>query len=181
VEMAAVATGNWPLSPEPAPGGWTRFPHVATRTPGVDARPARAARDFTVDTLQRWGVTHRCEDIAIVVSELVTNAMRHALADSGGTRPGSLIRLGLLRPGPAVLCAVADPGRNAPVVQEQGLLAESGRGLHVIGALADTWGYTTPSDSGKVVWAVFSDYWPPRCGSGALSRVELPRSGDART
>jgi hypothetical protein len=156
VEMAAVASGSWPLSPEPDPMGWTCFPRVATRTPGVDAPSVRAARDFAVATVQRWGAAHRCEDIAIVVSELLTNALRHALPESGETWPRSPIRLGLLQPGPCVLCAIADPSRGAPMPKHPGLLAETGRGLHVIGALADAWGYTTPADTGKVVWAMFS-------------------------
>jgi anti-sigma regulatory factor (Ser/Thr protein kinase) len=156
VEMAAVASGNWPLWPEPSPQGWTCFPRVAIRSPGVNPRPARAARDFAIATLQRWGAAERTEDVAVVVSELVTNALRHALPDSSETQPRSLIRLALLQPGPCVLCAVADPSRRAPVAKEADLLAETGRGLHVVGALADAWGYTTPSDMGKVVWAMFS-------------------------
>src|SRR6266700_6188574 len=76
------------------------------------------------------------------------------------------IRLGLLQPGPCVLCAVADPSERAPVATEPGHLAETGRGLHVIGALSDQWGYTTPSDMGKVVWAMFSARpGPPHAGS----------------
>jgi anti-sigma regulatory factor (Ser/Thr protein kinase) len=118
--------------------------------------PARAAREFAVATVQRWGAAERTDDVAVVVSELVSNAMRHALPDSGGTRPCRLVRLALLQPGPCVLCAVADPGRTAPVVKEADLLAETGRGLHVVGALSDTWGYTVPSELGKVVWAMFS-------------------------
>jgi hypothetical protein len=156
VEMAAVASGNWPLFPEPGPRGWTCFPRVAIRSPGVNSRPARAARDFAIATLQRWGAAERMEDVAVVVSELVTNAFRHALPGSGETRPGSVIRLGLLQPGPCVLCAVADPSPTAPVAKEADLLAETGRGLHVVGALADTWGYTMAGDMGKVVWAMFS-------------------------
>jgi hypothetical protein len=163
VEMAAVASGNWPLSAEPGPGSWTCFPRVATRTPGLDARSVRAARDFTTATVQRWGVAQRCEDITIVVSELLTNALRHALPDSSETRPRSSVRLGLLQPGPSVLCAVADPSRRAPVPKDPGLLAETGRGLHVVAALADAWGYTTPSDIGKVVWAMFSTDRAPPC------------------
>jgi hypothetical protein len=41
-------------------------------------------------------------------------------------------------------------------VKDADVLAENGRGLHVVGALADIWGYTGPSDMGKVVWAMFS-------------------------
>jgi hypothetical protein len=42
------------------------------------------------------------------------------------------------------------------VANETDVLAETGRGLHVVGALADLWGYTTPGDKGKAVWAMFS-------------------------
>src|SRR6266496_6511148 len=156
VEMAALASGNWPLAPGPASQRWTRVARVATRTPGADARSVRAARDFTIATLQRWGTAQRCDDIAMVVSELLTNALRHALPACGQPRPQSAIRFGLLQPGRCVVCAVADPSQAAPIPNDPGLTAETGRGLHVIGALADTWGYTAPTDRGKVVWAMFS-------------------------
>jgi len=156
LEMAAVASGNWPLWPQPGPRGWTCFPRVAVRYPGVKPQPARAARDFAVATLRRWGAAQRSEDVAIVVSELVTNAVRHALPDSGVTPRRSLIRLGLVQPGPCVLCAVADPSGAVPVMNQADVLAETGRGLHVVGGLADLWGYTAPGERGKVVWAMFS-------------------------
>src|SRR5260370_18881245 len=143
-EMAARASGIWPLPPEPGPRAGMCRPKVATRTPGTEAGLVRAARGFTIATLQRWGGTDRREDIAIVVSELVTNALRHALAGPGAPRPRGPFRLGLVQPGPCLPCAVADPSQQPPVPQEPGYLAETGRGLHVIGALADTWGYTRP-------------------------------------
>src|SRR5437868_263630 len=81
--MAAVASGNWPLWPEPGPQGWTCFPRVATRSLAMKPKPARAARDFAVATVKRWGAAGCADDVAIVVSELVTNALRHALPASG--------------------------------------------------------------------------------------------------
>ena len=156
LQMAAVASGNWPLWPEPGPQGWTCFPRVATRSLAMKPKPVRAARDFAVATVQRWGAAECADDVAIVVSELVTNALRHALPGSGETQQRRPVRLGLLQPGPCVLCAVADPGRTVPVAKEADVLAETGRGLHVVSALADLWGYTTPSDKGKAVWAMFS-------------------------
>lgn len=172
VQMAAVVSGNWPLSAEPGAPGWTCFPRIATRTPSPDARSVRAGRDFTVATLQRWGATERCDDIAIVVSELLTNALRHALPDVGEMQPRCPVRLGLLQPGRCVLCAVADPSRRAPAPKEPGTLAETGRGLHVIGALADTWGYTPPSHTGKVVWALFNLNRPRSALPGPGSRTD---------
>ena len=156
LQMAAVASGNWPLLPEPGPQGWTCFPRVAIRSLDMRPKPVRAAREFAVATVRRWGAAGCADDVAIVVSELVTNALRHALPAPGGTQQRRLVRLGLLQPGPCVLCVVADPGRAAPVAKEADVLAETGRGLHVVGALADLWGYTTPSDKGKAVWAMFS-------------------------
>ena len=152
-EMAGLAKGNLRPSPDPASAGRTRLPRIATRTLGADACSVRAARDFTAATLSRWGTAERGQDIAIVVSELLTNALRHALprTDDIPRRP---IRLGLLQPGSCVLCAVADPSAAAPAPQAPGSLAETGRGLHIIYALSDQWGYV-PNDAGKVVWAIF--------------------------
>ena len=94
----------------------------------------------------------------MVVSELVTSALRQALPIPGDTRLRlGLLRLGLLRPGPSLLCAVADLGKAAPLPRRPRSLAETGRGLHIICTLSDKWGHTTtPGDTGKVVWALFT-------------------------
>jgi hypothetical protein len=170
--MAAMASGNWPPSPQLGAACWTCFPRVAIRTPGPDARAVREARGFAVATLQRWGVADRCDDIALVVSELLTNALRHGLPGPGEPCFPCPVRLGLLQPGPSVLCAVADPSQHPPVLKEPGSLAETGRGLRVIGRLADAWGCTAPCDTGKVVWAVLSVKPAPADGR--------PRPADGR-
>jgi Histidine kinase-like ATPase domain len=136
-----------------------------------DASSVHAARDFSLATLRRWGVAGRRDDIAAVVSELMTNALRHGRPDHGPTEPGQPetgqpesgrpaprwpVRLGLVQPGPWVLCAVSDLSAEPPVPKELDYLAESGRGLHIVGALCDLWGFTTPSGGGKVVWALFA-------------------------
>ena len=120
--------------------GWARLPRIATCAPGAGAGSVRAARDFTVATLHRWGVVERSHDIVVVVSELVTSALRHALPghrDAPHRRP---IRLGLLQLRPCVLCAVADPDTAAPVPRPPGSLGATGRGLHIICALSDRLG-----------------------------------------
>jgi hypothetical protein len=53
------------------------------------------------------------------------------------------------------MCAVADASSAVPVPRKPDLLDETGRGLHVIAALSDQWGYTTSGDMGKVIWALF--------------------------
>lgn len=160
VKTAALVSGNWPLRPDPAPLGWTCFPRIATRTPGLDGPAVGEARDFAIATVRRWGAAQRCDDVAVVVSELLTNALRHALPGPGESSPRWPIRLGLLHPGPCVLCVVADPSKRLPVPREPGILSENGRGLHVIGALSDDWGYAVLGDFGKVVWAMFSTAVP---------------------
>jgi len=153
-EMAGLAGSGRPL-PDPAPAGWACRPRIATCTLGAGIGSIHAARDFTVATLGRWSAAERCQDIAVVVSELLTNALRHALPGSGDARPWRPIRLGLLQLRPCVLCAVADPSPAAPVLRPPGSLAETGRGLHIVCALSDGWGYTS-SGTGKVVWAMFT-------------------------
>jgi two-component sensor histidine kinase len=91
-----------------------------------------------------------------VVSELLTNALRHALPAATEAGIGWPVQLGLLQRGRCVTCAVADPSKAAPVPGRPGYLAETGRGLHVIAALSDRWGFTTSGDGGKVIWALFS-------------------------
>jgi anti-sigma regulatory factor (Ser/Thr protein kinase) len=173
-EMAAVAVGASGLSPArgstatetgttsagdaaPALPGWTSFPRVAMRTPGVEAGSVSAARKFTTLTLRRWGVTDRESDISVVVSELLSNALRHGLPPLAAGPPGRPIRLGLVHSGPSLMCAVADPSDQLPVPKDPCWLDESGRGLHVIASLSDQWGScAAPGRAGKVVWATFT-------------------------
>jgi anti-sigma regulatory factor (Ser/Thr protein kinase) len=168
VTMAAAAAGTHPLAAGSVSLDWTRFPRIAIRTPSLDPSSVSQAREFSLATLRRWGVADRTDDIGIVVSELLTNALRHGVPQAS-TQPASSqphahgqrrsrwpVRLGLVQPGRYVMCAVADPGTRMPVPREPDYLAESGRGLHVINALSDGWGSTVPTDAGKVVWAVFA-------------------------
>jgi hypothetical protein len=156
--MTDLACGDWRWAADPGPLGWACPPEFA-RGMGTDTGMVCLARDFTAATLYQWGAGGRTDDIAIVVSELLTNALRHGLprlpelADVPSRNP---IRFGLRQTGPWVLCAVADPSRAVPVTRVPSSFAEAGRGLQIIRALSDTWGYTTPDDAGKVVWATFT-------------------------
>ena len=170
-EMAALADGNGAPSPDAAPVRWACFPEIASPASGVDASRIGAAREFTLSTLQGWGVAERREDVAVVVSELLTNALLHALPAAGQARTGWPVRLGLLQSGHCVICAVADPSRVAPVLQQPVHFGETGRGLHVIAALSDQWGCTIPTDIGKVLWAMFSTRLAPPL-SGPRSRPD---------
>jgi hypothetical protein len=168
VEMAALLSGHWPVDPaaveEGAAGSaWSSAPRVAMRTPAPVPSAVAAARAFTLRTLHRWGAADCAEDVAAVMSEFLTNALRHGLAP-GATSPGTgnPIRLALLHPGPCVLCAVADPSDALPVPREPDFLSESGRGLQVVASLSHRWGYCpAPNRGGKVVWATIPTSCPP--------------------
>ena len=180
--LAGSAGTHW-LTPALEIAGALAEPWLATFTPPPGARCAAAARSFTAATLAGRDTTGRVDDIVTVVSELVTNAWQHALARED--RPG--IRLGLLggrAGGPGVLCAVADPGPRPPVPREAGDLATGGRGLQVVGALSDDWGWAPSHPGGKVVWALFGT-WPgyshPPPGTGIMGAAQPQGSSHDRT
>ncbi|MFI8926846.1 ATP-binding protein [Streptomyces sp. NPDC053474] len=138
------------------------------------ALPARyeavgSARRFTRETLTSWELDDRFDDIALVVSELVTNALRHALpGDRTHTEvhcvvgEDSPVRLHMMRWTSRLVCAVRDPSDDGPVARETGdalddFASESGRGLFLVDSFSDGWGWHPLAGalSGKVVWALF--------------------------
>jgi anti-sigma regulatory factor (Ser/Thr protein kinase) len=145
--------------PDGEPSKWA-MPRVATRTPAPATRSIATARAFTLRTMEKWGVLGRGADAAAVVTELLTNALRHALPqlpDHAETLSTWPIRLGLADPGPYVICAVADPSGDVPAPRHADWHDEAGRGLLVVASLSDQWGYcTAPDEQGKVVWAAFA-------------------------
>ncbi|MFI6039395.1 ATP-binding protein [Streptomyces sp. NPDC051315] len=122
----------------------------------------REARQFTRRTLAQWDVGDRFDDICLVVSELVTNALRHGLTpDStpyGTGEPPPPVRLHLMRWTERLVCAVRDPSHDSPLPREaDDFSAESGRGLFLVDSFTDGWGWhpLTGALGGKVVWALF--------------------------
>ncbi|MFH8219741.1 ATP-binding protein [Streptomyces sp. NPDC018057] len=121
----------------------------------------REARQFTRATLDQWDLGERFDDVCLVVSELVTNALRHALPDAPGPRAcdhGPSVRLHLMHWTERLVCAVRDPSRESPVARESDdFSAESGRGLFLVDSFSDGWGWHPLAGTlgGKVVWALF--------------------------
>jgi len=117
------------------------------------------ARRFTRRTLDQWDTGERFDDVCLVVSELVTNALRHALpATCVQVDHGAPVRLHLMRWTERLVCAVRDPSQDSPVAREtDDFSAESGRGLFLVDSFSDSWGWHPLAGTlgGKVVWALF--------------------------
>jgi anti-sigma regulatory factor (Ser/Thr protein kinase) len=107
-----------------------------------------SARLFVRDVLSQWQLAHLWDDAAVVATELVTNASRHA--DSRAT-------LTLERVPDGVRVSVADEGGSIPRVREASSPPElGGRGLRIIATLSRDWGFAMLPE-GKRVWAVLPD------------------------
>ncbi|WP_240506250.1 ATP-binding protein [Thermoactinospora rubra] len=107
--------------------------------------PVSVARMFVATALREWEVPEAICDTQLVVSELVTNAIRHG---------GGALSLALVVRGGHVACAVSDPGGDPPAAVDADCFAEYGRGLHLVQALSLCWGWYPTTGGGKRVWAV---------------------------
>jgi serine phosphatase RsbU (regulator of sigma subunit)/anti-sigma regulatory factor (Ser/Thr protein kinase) len=105
-----------------------------------DAAPGRARR-LARRALERWDMEDLSDSVELLVSEVVTNAVRYA------ERPVSLrlLRTDVLR------CEVGDDSPQLPRQRKARDTDEGGRGLFLVNRLARRWGATRLS-SGKVVW-----------------------------
>jgi anti-sigma regulatory factor (Ser/Thr protein kinase) len=110
----------------------------------LDRDPAQVgrARAAVREQLHGWGLARLADPAELMVSELVTNAVRHS--------HGRPVELRLVR-GDTLLCEVEDDDHELPTLLSAGPTDESGRGLRVVSALAREWG-TTRTPAGKTVW-----------------------------
>lgn len=115
---------------------------------------ARRAREFTRITLQDWGMTDRVDVAELVVSELVTNSLRHGLLSAQWMPGEHPIGLTILRLDPYLMCLVTDPDLTCPRRIDSCAGAEGGRGLQVVEACSVRWGWEPIAGDGKVVWAL---------------------------
>lgn len=137
---------------------WSELPHDLLRIlESVDTQPpdrqrtldlpaaltsGRHARRWLRTTLTAWGVADRLDDVELLASELINNAVVHATS-------AVMVRLrlqdGRLR------VEVTDTGIGSLHRQRTTLDDTSGRGLFLVEALSSAWG-TAAGESGKVVW-----------------------------
>ncbi len=118
---------------------------VTWTLPPGDAEAVAHARSLVSRRLRTWGLQAHAHETTLVVSELVTNAVRY----SGGQVTLRLIRTDSHR----LVCEVSDPGNARPWLHRAGSLDEHGRGLLIVHKVADRWGVRWNNDGGKTTWA----------------------------
>jgi hypothetical protein len=128
---------------------------TATCLLGPRPESVKTGRNFTRSTLVEWDMPALADVAELVVSELVTNALRHGIPSACQlVSDHCAVRLRLLAQAPFVMCMVTDPGANIPVLRESEPTSESGRGLNVVECCSVRWGWHLLDDGGKVVWAL---------------------------
>ncbi|MEU9669997.1 SpoIIE family protein phosphatase [Streptomyces bobili] len=117
--------------------------HVTAWELPADPAAVADARRLAGRSLERWGTPVDRFTVELVVSELVTNAIRY------GAPP---IALRLVRQPHLLTCEVEDASMTAPYLRHARESDEGGRGLYICASLTDSWG-TRYTASGKTVWA----------------------------
>jgi|SRR5580658_3019214 anti-sigma regulatory factor (Ser/Thr protein kinase) len=132
-EMAI--TGDWPL-------------HTYLRL-GALPNAVPCARLHVRQMLWEWGIDGITDTAELLVSELVTNALKASQAQ----RHGNFVRFWLLSDKVRLVVLVWDAHADSPRLRDVSADDESGRGLLLVDALADAWNwYPHPALRGKVVW-----------------------------
>lgn len=145
--------------------------------PRVPASAALVRRAMTAELQARHLPVTEVDDAALVVSELVGNAVRHGAELPGGgllarwqlhgtQQEGTQLRVEVVEGGPG-------PGPQAGRADSD---AESGRGLELVRAIAARWGSRAAPD-GTAVWAELPVTCPPPGGpAGRAGREAEPGS-----
>ncbi|WP_307129071.1 SpoIIE family protein phosphatase/ATP-binding protein [Streptomyces sp. B1I3] len=92
--------------------------------------------------LAEWDLFEEAFTTELILSELVTNSIRHA------TGP---IRVRLIRER-TLICEVSDRSSTSPHLRQAATTDEGGRGLFLVAQLAERWGTRYTDDGGKVIW-----------------------------
>lgn len=115
--------------------------HIASWEVPAEPAVVAGARARTARQLSAWGLEELAMTTELIVSELVTNAVRYA---SGP------IRIRLLRQS-ALICEVADTSSTSPRLRHARTTDEGGRGLFLVAQLTRRWG-TRYTAEGKIIW-----------------------------
>jgi serine phosphatase RsbU (regulator of sigma subunit) len=132
IDDVALLTASLSGIPADRVANWMLSPSV---------RSPRLVRRMVRSLLEKWELAEDAETATLLVSELVTNAIRYA------SRPIS-VRLMLTD---SLLCEVHDDDPHLPVLDNPRPMQEGGRGILLVSRLARRWGVTRIT-TGKVVW-----------------------------
>jgi anti-sigma regulatory factor (Ser/Thr protein kinase) len=119
-----------------------QYEHEARVDLTDEVTSARRARHWLTDHLEEWGLPDVAPTAELLVSELVTNAVRHA---------GTTVEVTALVHDHRLRVEVHDEGEGEPQVERPGTATMGGRGLMIVESVAEDWGWTEDGD-GKVVW-----------------------------
>jgi anti-sigma regulatory factor (Ser/Thr protein kinase) len=111
----------------------------------ADPGAVRTARAVVRGQLRTWDLDELGDVAALLVSELVTNALRHA------TGPIGVRLIRAAHPVTTLLVEVSDPLPDFPRKRTAGSDEEDGRGLQLVAHSSRRWG-ARPADGGKTVW-----------------------------
>jgi anti-sigma regulatory factor (Ser/Thr protein kinase) len=136
LDQSASAAARWPL--------------YAVLDLGALLTAPGCGRAWTQALLWEWRLAHLADTAQVVVSELLTNAV---LASSGLDQ--AAIQLSLASDRERLLIFVRDFDPGAPAPRHAGDDDETGRGLMLVEAISDRFGWYRATDGtpGKVVWA----------------------------
>ncbi|CAK7287847.1 amino acid permease [Streptomyces misionensis] len=115
---------------------------LAQWEPAADPAAVAALRGSVGKQLDDWGLAELAFTTEVIVSELVTNAIRYV---------GGPIQVRLIRDR-TLTCEVFDTGRTTPNLRHAASDDEGGRGLYIIAQMTHRWG-TRYTPTGKVIWA----------------------------
>ena len=127
---------------EPA-AHWAGADRCVRRRLPSDRASVGAARRFAADVLAQWHATELADTVALLVSELVTNAVVHTPTD---------VELTLCLGPERLRVEVVDESERLPESKATDDEATTGRGLFIVEALAQAWGVEARGAGGKAVW-----------------------------
>ena len=114
---------------------------ITTELPAVPSSVPEG-REFLTKALASWGCAGSADHALLLLSETLTNAVQHAEGPIG---------LQVCRTDTDLTVEVSDTSPQLPQPRLAAEDEESGRGLHLVRALSDSWG-VRPTDDGKTTW-----------------------------
>ena len=156
--MGEGSVVTWPDAVADPPGMSASWPLASSLPLGALPGATPCARLHARAVLVEWGLEDLAESAELIVSELVTNAVRASTASNGRPRYDGLqmpvVVLRMASDRIRLLIEVWDGIPGAPHAAHPGPHDESGRGLMLVAAQCDRWSWqTVPGWPGKVVWA----------------------------